>query len=302
MPYPFLIDSSLDPAATGLVSPCLRPARGAALRIVPRADGVELSIAPTAGVQLSISTCQPSEHPASDAVRLTIDVPRTAGTAPCAATQPPRRPPLQPPSDECISPSEMRVRDAAAALGMSSARFVRVPAGYYDQPLEWRARVVGVDSTARLCKSVIMENTRLSRTTGEGPTAGAGELAGRHRYVCVIQQYDGPRLDRDLLTAVVQELEGQRALGRKKYNLRLVPQHESNTLSGFAHNAVSPIGMATPMPVVLSRRVAEMGEEGGTVALGAGGVDYKVVLRVDELLRGLSQAPGFGVTVADVVR
>jgi hypothetical protein len=183
---------------------------------------------------------------------------------------------------------------------MSSARFVRVPPCYYDEPLEWRAAAVGVDSSARLCKSVVMENTRLGRTD-EAPT-GAAELAGRHRYVCVIQQYDGPRLDRDLLTSVVHALEGERALGKKQYNLRLVPPHESDALTGFTHNAVSPLGMATPMPVVLSRRVAEMGAGGGTVALGAGGIDYKIVLPVDELVRGLGQAPGVGVTVADVVK
>ena len=47
------------------------------------------------------------------------------------------------------------------------------------------------------------------------------------------------------------------ALGTKAFNMRLCPEEVSNSLTGFEHNAVSPIGIATPdMPIVLSDRCA----------------------------------------------
>ena len=47
------------------------------------------------------------------------------------------------------------------------------------------------------------------------------------------------------------------SLGTKAFNMRLCPEEVSNRLTGFEHNAVSPIGIATPdMPTVLSDRCA----------------------------------------------
>ena len=47
------------------------------------------------------------------------------------------------------------------------------------------------------------------------------------------------------------------ALGTKAFNMRLCPEEVSDSLTGFEHNAVSPIGIATPdMPIVLSDRCA----------------------------------------------
>ena len=47
------------------------------------------------------------------------------------------------------------------------------------------------------------------------------------------------------------------ALGTKAFNMRLCPEEVSNSLTGFRHNAVSPIGIATrDMPIVLSDRCA----------------------------------------------
>ncbi len=47
------------------------------------------------------------------------------------------------------------------------------------------------------------------------------------------------------------------ALGTKAFNMRLCPADVSDRLTGFQHNAVSPIGIASrDMPIILSDRCA----------------------------------------------
>jgi len=52
-----------------------------------------------------------------------------------------------------------------------------------------------------------------------------------------------------------QHKEAGGSLGIKCFNMRLVPDDISTRLTGFEHNAVTPIGSATPdMLIVLSHR------------------------------------------------
>lgn len=39
------------------------------------------------------------------------------------------------------------------------------------------------------------------------------------------------------------------ALSKKQINMRLAPEEESDRLSGYMHNAVTPVGCRTPVPV-----------------------------------------------------
>ena len=87
---------------------------------------------------------------------------------------------------------------------------------------------LGACSTAALCKSMIMENTRLS-----GVSAAEAAGLGRYKRVCVVLQYDGPKLDKHKLTDVVRGLEGRHAAAKRQYSLRMVSGEESLALSGF---------------------------------------------------------------------
>lgn len=40
--------------------------------------------------------------------------------------------------------------------------------------------------------------------------------------------------------------------------MRLCPEDVSDTLSGFGHNGVSPVGLATRLPIILSHRVTRL--------------------------------------------
>lgn len=49
------------------------------------------------------------------------------------------------------------------------------------------------------------------------------------------------------------------SLGIKSFNMRLVAEDVSHRLTGFEHNAVTPIGSASPsMPIILSHRYLEI--------------------------------------------
>ena len=51
---------------------------------------------------------------------------------------------------------------------------------------------------------------------------------------------------------------GEGQIAKQYYNLRLAPEDVSDSLSGFTHNAVTPVGMATPLPIIMSHRIAEL--------------------------------------------
>lgn len=47
-------------------------------------------------------------------------------------------------------------------------------------------------------------------------------------------------------------------VGKKWFNMRLCPEDISDSLSGFGHNGVSPVGLATPLPIILSHRITQL--------------------------------------------
>lgn len=160
----------------------------------------------------------------------------------------------------------------AADLGLESARFQVVSPDYYDQSLEWRREKLGAASEEELCKSVVLENTKLS----------SNEVTekGRIHCVLVIVQYVA-KLNKEKLTKALQNMEaslGLPPLGKKQYNMRLLEGESCAQLTGFEHNAVTPLGL--DLPVVLSDRIAALPSQ--AFWLGGGHVDLKLRLGVAE--------------------
>lgn len=58
--------------------------------------------------------------------------------------------------------------------------------------------------------------------------------------------------------------------------MRLVPEVTNNLLTGFEHNAVSPVGCAIRMPIIVSHRIAELQPD--VFWLGGGELDLKLGL------------------------
>lgn len=92
-------------------------------------------------------------------------------------------------------------------------------------------------------------------------------------------QYAAP-INGDKLNRVVHQLansalpKGAAPLGRKGFNMRLCPGDVSDGLSGYLHNAVTPVGCRTRIPIILSDRVVKLQPD--FMWLGGGEVDLKL--------------------------
>lgn len=164
------------------------------------------------------------------------------------------------------------MQDRAAALGLSSARFLAVEAGYYEQTLEWRRDRLGAGNVEELCKSIVMENTKIS--PDDDPK--------RIRCVLFIVQYVAKLANKEGLIRVMQAAEaalGLPALGKKQYNMRLLEGNACAEVTGAEHNAVTPLGVN--LTVIVSDRIEAL--PSGTIWLGGGHVDLKLQVKVAEL-------------------
>jgi hypothetical protein len=81
------------------------------------------------------------------------------------------------------------------------------------------------------------------------------------------------RLNADKLKNHIHKLN-QGRVGKQYFNMRLCPEDVSDSLSGYEHNAVSPIGIKTPLPIILSHEITKLQPD--FFFLGAGEVDLKV--------------------------
>ncbi|KAK9785348.1 hypothetical protein WJX73_010804 [Symbiochloris irregularis] len=147
-----------------------------------------------------------------------------------------------------------------------------MPQDYYDQPLEYRRQQLGAESIHQLCKSLVLENTKVRNADPESPHSV--------RYFCVVIQYAAKLHAEKVRTFLHQQAAG--AVGRKQFNMRLAAEDEVQQLTGYGHNAVTPIGMATPLPVLLSHRIANLQPD--FFWMGGGEVDLKVGMRVSEFV------------------
>ena len=103
-----------------------------------------------------------------------------------------------------------------------------------------------------LCKSVILENKAWNGEEGDPCNSRYGvyfwdELCS---YYLVIVQYVS-KLDTELLRGLVRDLRPkEQQLSKKKFNFQLADEATSFELSGYSHNAVTPVGMRHPVPVI----------------------------------------------------
>ena len=193
------------------------------------------------------------------------------GRATCPASAPPG------PTDVAVRAGESatvdRLQAELNAKGIS-ATFIRAPKEYYDETLEFRRAVLSAPSVDCLCKSIIMENTRID----EAMCRADPSLV---KYWLVIVQYACEGAKKELLNKCVR---GQQpSLSRTMVNLRVVAEDLSMELSGFGWNAVSPVGLRTKMPIIMAKAIADL--EAGVFWLGGGEVDLKMGLCVTDFIR-----------------
>lgn len=71
-------------------------------------------------------------------------------------------------------------------------------------------------------------------------------------------------------------------LGKQHFNMRLCPSDISDDLSGYEHNAVTPIAIKTQLPIIISHEILKLQPD--FLFLGAGEVDLKVGFPVKEFV------------------
>ena len=119
-------------------------------------------------------------------------------------------------------------------------------------------------------------------------------MAGRHRFVLVVTQYNDASLHKEKMIKAMKDLEGPNSAGKSQYNMRLASEEDSFRLSGFAHNAVTPLGMKTRLPILMSKKIADLVAQ--DFWLGGGHTDLKLNISKEEFVRS------FGVLVAELTQ
>eukprot|EP00930_Biecheleria_cincta_P004615 TRINITY_DN105532_c0_g1_i1.p1 TRINITY_DN105532_c0_g1~~TRINITY_DN105532_c0_g1_i1.p1 ORF type:complete len:211 (+),score=52.61 TRINITY_DN105532_c0_g1_i1:1-633(+) len=186
--------------------------------------------------------------------------------------------------EEDVRQVQARMEKKALELGLASAYLLAVEAEpvYYEQSLDWRCQRLGANSVEELCKSVVLENTKLAPDSEPG----------RIRCILVVVQYVA-KIHKEKLIKAVQAIETTRGLpglGKKQYSMRLLEGELCQAITGFGHNAVTPLGLDLPM--ILCDSIAAL--PSGQFWLGGGHVDLKLRMGVAEVLEKLKM------TVADV--
>lgn len=143
--------------------------------------------------------------------------------------------------------------------GFRCTTFARVPSDYYDWKLEKRRRQLRAASSAHLTKSLVLRDHKHS---GKHSAHSLDNAC----FVCVVVQY-GRKVDTDLLSRAVEGARGK----SKRTNFRLADS--CLEVSGYQPNAVTPLGLKTPMPVLVDERIAMLVPN--TFWLGAGEIDLK---------------------------
>jgi prolyl-tRNA editing enzyme YbaK/EbsC (Cys-tRNA(Pro) deacylase) len=84
------------------------------------------------------------------------------------------------------------------------------------------------------------------------------------------------------MTKVVQNAfaAAGKPLGKKNFNFRVAPEDVGSKLSGFQHNAVTPLGMETKIPIILDEKITEL----DFIWLGGGEVDVKWAISIDQFI------------------
>uniref|UniRef100_A0A0E0CPE6 YbaK/aminoacyl-tRNA synthetase-associated domain-containing protein n=1 Tax=Oryza meridionalis TaxID=40149 RepID=A0A0E0CPE6_9ORYZ len=170
--------------------------------------------------------------------------------------------------------TEARLSSILTARGVLDFTFRRVPADYYDRPLEERRDLLRADSVDQLCKSIVMVNTQAAADVVDCSNPK------NSKYYVVVVQYMA-RLNADSIKNFIYALN-EKQIPKKRFNMRLAPEEESLKLTGFVHNAVTCIGMETDIPVIIDEAITKLDKD--FFWLGGGEVDLKLGVRTSQFL------------------
>ena len=92
------------------------------------------------------------------------------------------------------------------------------------------------------------------------------------------------KFDAELLRDLIHSLRPvETRLPRKRFHFQLAPEEISNNLSGYYHNAVTPFGLLTELPIVICKHCIDV--KPSYIFMGGGAVDIKLGISVSDFIR-----------------
>ncbi|OEU22860.1 YbaK/ProRS associated domain-containing protein [Fragilariopsis cylindrus CCMP1102] len=178
-----------------------------------------------------------------------------------------------PPEVEIVDESMRRARTEIETLGLYSSRWMWVPSDYYNWTLEQRASMLQAPTTRLLCKSLLLENKKVTPETYN--------FVYNPRFVLVVLQYDS-ELDVSLLTKSIRKLQPivEERLDPSDFDWRVADSDDNDRITGYKFNSVTPFGLNEEVPIILSSAIANL----GYFWMGGGHVHLKLGLSVSDFV------------------
>ncbi|KAF3795244.1 hypothetical protein EJ110_NYTH05120 [Nymphaea thermarum] len=192
-----------------------------------------------------------------------------------APPQPSTPSPAAPTLSAATHTIESHLTNILLSNGVTDFRFGRVPEDYYDRTIEERRDILGAPSIHHLCKSIVLVNTQAPANITD-----CSDRSNSKYYVVVIQYT--ARFNAESVKNFLYSLNNGK-IPKKKINMRLAPEEESAKLTGYEHNAVTPLGMKTDIPVILDEAITKLNPD--FFWLGGGEVDLKLGIRTSQFIQ-----------------
>ena len=180
------------------------------------------------------------------------------------------------PKDISVDDSIRRARYHVEQLHLYSANWKWVPPTYYDWPLEQRAKTLGARSTELLCKSLLLENKKVT----DNPSTE--DIKTNPRFLLVMIQYEATLDVKKLATSIRRLRPVEDRLDESQFDFRVASSEDNDRLTGYTHNSVTPFGLKDPtLPIVLSSDIVPL----QYFWMGGGHVHLKLGMSVSDFLK-----------------
>mmetsp|Transcript_57153 Transcript_57153/g.65175 ORF Transcript_57153/g.65175 Transcript_57153/m.65175 type:complete len:217 (+) Transcript_57153:41-691(+) len=176
-----------------------------------------------------------------------------------------------------ISYNQARIMAFFRQQNLMSPVWKWTPEDYYANPLEYRRGILGAASIDHLCKTIVMENTKMHPDHLDDPSYP--------KYIMVVVQYTS-KLNAEKVMKIMRDYQNARSekkVARKYFHYRLAPDEVSQELTGYGYNAVAPFCTPHTFPIILSKAITEL--DPGLFWLGGGEVLLKLGMSWQEFAK-----------------
>lgn len=182
---------------------------------------------------------------------------------------------FQCPKDVPVDDSMRRAREHVESLNLFSVNWKWVPPPYYMWELEQRAKILNAATTHMLCKSLLLENKKVTEKPElEDPVANP-------RFMLVVIQYEATLDVKKLATSIRKLRPVAERLDESQFDLRVASSEDNDRITGYAHNSVTPFGLKEQVPIILSSAIVPY----GYFWMGGGHVHLKLGMSVSDFMK-----------------